>query len=60
LKITNVRLVSGKELLAASEENPALRSSVERQIRQQLKNRDKLKVIEAVVIQDGQLNQIVR
>lgn len=57
LKITNVRITTGKELLAACKENPALLQEIEGQISRELKSADTIQIIEALVLYDWQIEQ---
>ena len=57
LKITNVRAVTGNELLDLSKENPSLRREIEDQLTRELKQDDPIHVIEALAIYDWQLQQ---
>lgn len=57
LKITNVRATTGKELLAACNENPSLKLEIERQISRELKFSDTIQIIEALVLYDWQIEQ---
>lgn len=57
LKITNIRAATGKELLDACDENPALKQEIEKQISRQLKPGDAIQVVEAIVVYDWQIEQ---
>jgi hypothetical protein len=57
LKITNVRATTGKELLAACNENPPLKQEIERQISRDLKSSDTIQIVEALVLYDWQIEQ---
>lgn len=57
LKITNVRVTTGKELLNACKDNPALKHEVGRQISRQLKSVDTIQIVEAFVLYDWQIEQ---
>jgi hypothetical protein len=57
LKITNVRVVKGKELLGSCKDNPPLRQEIERQLSRQIRPGDSVRVIEALVIYDWQIEQ---
>jgi len=57
LKITNVRATTGKELLAACNDNPPLKQEVERQISRVLKPSDTIQIVEALVLYDWQIEQ---
>jgi hypothetical protein len=57
VKITNARMLRGSELFTLFEDNPPLRYTVEQQIGQELKAKDKVHVIEAMAIYRWQLEQ---
>lgn len=57
LKVTNVRVATGKELLNACKENHALRQEIERQIFRKLKSTDTIQILETLVIYDWQTEQ---
>ncbi|MBK5124398.1 restriction endonuclease [Burkholderia sp. R-69980] len=57
LKITNVRTVKGRDLIDAYAENPPLKYEVESQISREVAPDDSLRVIEAKVISDWQIEQ---
>lgn len=57
LKITNIRVAAGKELLDSCNDNPPLRREIENQIGRELKPGDKIQVIEALAIYDWQIEQ---
>lgn len=57
LKITNIRVVTGKELLDSYSNNPPLKREIENQIARELKPDDSIRVIEALVIYDWQIEQ---
>ena len=57
LKITNVALVKGKELLDACENNPNLKKRIENQISKALQSADDIFVVEALVLYDWQVEQ---
>lgn len=57
VKITNTRAVKGSELLALFEGDPHLRFTVEQQVGRELKPRDKVHVVEAMVIYRWQIEQ---
>jgi len=57
LKITNSRMAMGSELLESYHDNPALKHAVENQIGRELKPKDKVHIIEAIVIYDWQIEQ---
>ena len=57
LKITNVRVAEGKELLDLTKDNPPLKQGIENQIGRGLKRRDRIRVIEALTIYDWQIDQ---
>jgi len=57
LKITNIRVSTGKELLDSCNDNPPLRREIENQIGRELKPGDKIHVIEALAIYDWQIKQ---
>lgn len=57
LKITNIRVTTGKELLAACKENPAVLQEIERQISRDLKSADTIQIIEALLLYDWQIEQ---
>lgn len=57
VKITNTRSMKGSELLALFEDNPHLRCSVEQQIGRELKPKDKVHVVEAMVFHRWQIEQ---
>ena len=57
IKITNMRIATGKELLNLCKHNPPLKQQIENQIDRELRPRDKIHVIEAVVIYDWQIEQ---
>lgn len=57
LKITNTRVMLGKDLGEMYADNPSLKHSVEQQIGSELKATDKIRVIEATAIYDWQIEQ---
>lgn len=57
LKISNMRVATGKEFLDSCKNNPLLKQEVENQIARELKPDDKIHVIEALVIYDWQIEQ---
>ena len=57
LKVTNIRVVTGKEFLDTCEENPPLKQEIEKQISRQLKLGDRIQVVEAIVIYHWQIEQ---
>lgn len=57
VKITNMRLVKGSELMSLVESNPPLRYSVEQQVGRALKPKETIHVVEAMVIYDWQIEQ---
>ena len=57
LKITNIRLATGKQLLTACNDNPPLKQEIERQISRKLKSRESIQVLEAIVIPRWQIEQ---
>lgn len=57
LKITNIRVTTGKELLDTCKDNPPLKQEIEHQISRQLKPGDNVQIVEALVIYDWQIEQ---
>lgn len=57
VKITSIRLMKGAELMSLFEQAPHLRHSAEKQLGREIKPRDKVHVIEAMVIQRWQIEQ---
>ncbi len=57
LKITNVYVTTGKELLDSYDYDPALKQNIEEQLERQVQTADIVRVIEAVVIYDWQVTQ---
>ena len=57
LNITNVRVTTGKELLAACKDNPPLKQEIERQIFREIKSSDAIQIVEALVLYDWQIEQ---
>lgn len=57
LKISNVRVTTGKELLDACKDNPPLKQEIESQISRQLKPGDTIQIVEALVFYDWQIEQ---
>jgi hypothetical protein len=57
VKVTNTRLMKGSELLPLFEDNPPLRYSFEQQVGRDLKPKDKVHVVEAMVIYRWQIEQ---
>jgi hypothetical protein len=57
LKITSTRAMKGRELLALYVDNPSLKFDVEQQIGRELRPKDEVQVIEAIVIYDWQIDQ---
>jgi len=57
LKITNVRVATGKELLDSCKDNPPLKQEIENQLSRQIKPGDSVHVIEALVLYDWQIEQ---
>lgn len=57
LKITNVRVVTGKELLGLCKDNPPLEQEIEKQLSRQITPGDNVRVIEALVLYDWQIDQ---
>lgn len=57
LKITNCRMAKGNDLLGSYRDNPALKYEIETQIGRELKSKDKVNIIEAIVIYDWQIEQ---
>ena len=57
LKITNVRITTGRELLDACKDDPPLKQEIEGQISRQLKPGDTIPIVEALVLYDWQIEQ---
>ena len=57
LKITNIRVTTGKELLDACKDNPPLKQEIESQISRQLTPGDTIQIVEALVLYDWQIEQ---
>jgi hypothetical protein len=57
LKITNVRVATGKELLYSCKDNPPLKQEIENQLSRQIRPSDSVRVIEALVIYDWQIEK---
>lgn len=57
LKITNVRVATGEELLSSCQDNPLLQQEIEDQLSRQIGPSDRIRVIEALVIYDWQIEQ---
>lgn len=57
LKITNVRVATGKELLDACKDDPLLKQEIERQISRKLKPDGTVQIVEALVLYDCQIEQ---
>jgi Restriction endonuclease len=57
LKITNAQTITGKDLIDAYAENPALKSEVEAQALREIDREESLLVLEAQVISDWQIDQ---
>jgi hypothetical protein len=57
LKITNVRVAKGKELLELCKDNAPLKQEIENQLSRQVKPGDSVHVIEALMIYDWQIEQ---
>jgi hypothetical protein len=57
LKITNIRVATGKELLDSCDNDPQLRQEIENQLSRKLKPDEEIQVIEAMVIYDWQIEQ---
>lgn len=57
LKITNVRIATGEELLDSCKADPPLKQEIENQLSRQIKPGDSVHVIEALVLNDWQIEQ---
>jgi hypothetical protein len=57
LRITNVRVATGKELLELCKDNAPLKQEIENQLSRQVKPVDSVHVIEALMIYDWQIEQ---
>lgn len=57
VKITHTQVMTGSELLALFEQDPSMKYTVERQVGRELKPKDKVQVIEAMVVHGWQLEQ---
>ncbi len=57
LKVTNVRVAPGKELLATCEDDPTMKVEIESQISRELKAGDTIQIVEALVLYDFQIEQ---
>ena len=57
IKITSIRIVAGKKLLEACSGDPALKEVIESQISRTLKSEDSIRILEAIVIYDWQIEQ---
>jgi len=57
LRITNVSVESGKELLAACKDDYLLKQEIENQISRQLRPGDTIQIVESLVLYDWQIEQ---
>lgn len=57
VKITNMRVIKGSDLLSLFEESPPLRYSVEQQVGREVKPKETIHVVEAMVIYGWQIEQ---
>lgn len=57
VKITNIRLCKGAEIISRYDQDPTLRYQVEGQLGREVKSRERIKVIEASTLYDWQIEQ---
>lgn len=57
LKITNVSVATGKELLNSCKDDPVLKQEIENQLSREIRLGDSVRVIEALVLYDWQIEQ---